>query len=91
MGASILLATITFLISIFSEWLVDSIDGVTETMGISQTFIGIILLPIVGNAAEHLTAVSVAVKDKMDLSMAVAVGSSIQVMLCYVQRGEKEN
>ena len=49
----------------------------TETGGISKEFVGIILLPIAGNAAEHVTAVTVSVKDKLTLSLGVAVGSSI--------------
>lgn len=60
---------------------VGSIDALTERGGISKTFVGLILLPIVGNAAEHATAVTVACKDKMDLSIGVAVGSSMQIAL----------
>ena len=59
----------------------DSIDAITQTGGVSETFVGLILLPIVGNAAEHATAVTVACKDKMDLSIGVAVGSSMQIAL----------
>lgn len=55
----------------------DSINGLTETGAISKEFVGVILLPIVGNAAEHVTAVTVSVKDKLTLSLGVAVGSSI--------------
>ena len=51
---------------------------------ISKEFLGLILLPIVGNAAEHATAVTVAIKDKMDLAIGVAVGSSIQVALFLI-------
>ena len=64
------LTAVTVLITFLSDWLVTSIDGFVEETGISKTFVGVILLPIVGNAVEHLTAVSVAIKDKMDLSMA---------------------
>ena len=60
---------------------VDSIKGLTDQYSISDTFVGLILLPIVGNAAEHATAVTVAVKDKMDLAIGVAVGSSMQIAL----------
>jgi calcium/proton exchanger cax len=49
----------------------------TDGGGISKEFVGIILLPIAGNAAEHVTAVTVSVKDKLSLSLGVAVGSSI--------------
>jgi Ca2+:H+ antiporter len=59
----------TLLVTVFSDYLVGSIDMFCETSGISRTFVGIIILPIVGNAAEHITAVTVAMKNKMDLSM----------------------
>ena len=59
----------TLLVAFFSEFLVDSIDGYCKTSGVSRTFVGLIILPIVGNAVEHITAVTVAMKDKMDLSM----------------------
>ncbi|KAG6823064.1 hypothetical protein H0H92_011533 [Tricholoma furcatifolium] len=72
-----LLAIVTVLVAVTAEWLVDSIDGMTSGGGISKEFVGMILLPIVGNAAEHVTAVTVAVKDKLNLSIGVAVGSSI--------------
>jgi Ca2+:H+ antiporter len=62
--------------------MVSSIDKLVATdAGLSEAFIGLILLPIVGNAAEHVTAVSVAMKNKMDLAIGVAVGSSIQIAL----------
>jgi len=75
------LAAITVLVAVCSEYLVDSLKGVTETWGISQTFAGMILLPIVGNAAEHLTAVTVSIKGKIDLAIGVAVGSSQQIAM----------
>jgi Ca2+:H+ antiporter len=65
------------IVAVTAEWLVDSIDGMTNGGGISKEFVGIILLPIAGNAAEHVTAVTVSVKDKLSLSLGVAVGSSI--------------
>ena len=83
-GAIALLLAVTVLVAVLSEYLVGSIDHVTKTLGISETFIGIIVLPIVGNAAEHVTAVTVAMKDKMDLSIGVAIGSSIQIALLVV-------
>ncbi|ORY51543.1 hypothetical protein BCR33DRAFT_712577 [Rhizoclosmatium globosum] len=58
-----------------------SLEGLSEQAHISKTFIGVILLPIVGNASEHLTAVSSAMRNKMDLVIAVAVGSSMQIAL----------
>jgi Ca2+:H+ antiporter len=62
----------------------DSINYVTAEGGISQEFLDLILLPIVGNAAEHATAVTVAIKDKMDLAIGVAIGSSMQVALFLI-------
>ncbi len=78
------LLLVTLLVSIYSEFLVSSIDGFTESSGISKTFVGLIIIPVVGNAVEHITAVTVAMKNKMDLSMGVAVGSSAQVSLFVV-------
>ncbi|KAJ7931457.1 calcium/proton exchanger [Mycena leptocephala] len=79
-----LLAVVTVFVAITAEWLVDSIDGLTSTGAINKEFVGVILLPIVGNAAEHVTAVSVSVKDKLTLSLGVAVGSSIQIALFVI-------
>jgi len=71
----------TVLVALNAEYLVDSINSITCGGGISKNFVGLILLPIVGNAAEHATAVTVAIKDKMDLAIGVAVGSSMQIAL----------
>ena len=78
------LAVSTAIIALCAEYMVDSIDAVTESSGLSKEFVGLILLPIVGNAAEHATAVTVAIKDKMDLAIGVAVGSSMQVALFLI-------
>ena len=80
-AAAGILVVVTIAVAICAEYLVDSINGLVATAHISKTFIGLILLPIVGNAAEHVTAVVVAVKDKMDLAMGVAIGSSMQIAL----------
>ncbi|KAJ3536062.1 hypothetical protein NM688_g6886 [Phlebia brevispora] len=79
-----LLAGVTVLVAVTAEFLVDSINGLTSTGKISTEFVGIILLPIVGNAAEHVTAVTVSMKDKITLSLGVAVGSSIQIALFVI-------
>ncbi|KAK0469840.1 calcium/proton exchanger [Desarmillaria tabescens] len=79
-----LLALVTVLVAVTAEWLVDSIDGMTNGGAISKEFVGMILLPIVGNAAEHATAVTVSMKDKLNLSLSVAVGSSIQIALFVI-------
>jgi len=83
-GALLLLLGSTVLVSILADYLVSAIDAVTLEWGVSQTFVGIVLLPIVGNAAEHVTSVSVAMKDKMDLSIGVAMGSGIQIALLVI-------
>jgi len=80
-AAGFVLVVVTIAVAICAEYLVDSIDSLVESAHISKTFIGLILLPIVGNAAEHVTAVVVALKDKMDLAMGVAIGSSMQIAL----------
>merc|ERR1712194_832932 len=82
--AMIVLAATTLIVAFLSEGLVGSVEGLTEGLGISRSFIGVVLLPIVGNAAEHFTAVTVAVKDKMDLALGVALGSSTQIALFVV-------
>ena len=78
------LAASTALVAICAEFMVDSINAITEGGKVSRTFVGLILLPIVGNAAEHATAVTVACKDKMDLAIGVAIGSSMQIALLVV-------
>lgn len=72
---------VTLLVALESEFLVDSLESATDSLGLTALFTGVILLPIIGNAAEHATAVTVAMKDKMDLSVSVAVGSSLQIAL----------
>ena len=62
-----------------AEILVHSVEYAADDMGLPHLFIGIILLPLFGNAAEHFTAVTVAGKDKMDLSFAISMGSSTQI------------
>jgi Ca2+:H+ antiporter len=71
----------TVAVAIESELLVGSLEVATEKLGLTPLFTGVILLPIIGNAAEHATAVTVAMKNKMDLSVSVAVGSSLQIAL----------
>ena len=79
--AGVVLIIITLAVAVCAEYLVDSINPIVETVHISKTFIGLILIPIVGNAAEHVTAVVVAYKNKMDLAIGVAIGSSLQIAL----------
>ncbi|KAG1849242.1 calcium proton exchanger [Suillus subluteus] len=79
-----LLVVVTTLIAVTAEFLVDSINGLTESRAISKEFIAVILLPIVGNAAEHVTSVTVSLKGNITLSLGVAVGSSIQIALFVI-------
>ena len=72
---------VTIFVAIESELLVGSLEEAADQLGLNQLFTGVILLPIIGNAAEHTTAVIVAMKNKMDLAMSVAVGSSLQIAL----------
>ncbi|KAH8879665.1 Calcium/proton exchanger [Thozetella sp. PMI_491] len=80
--ATLLVSTV--IIAFCAEFMVDGIDAITHQGGLSAEFVGLILLPIVGNAAEHATAVTVAIKDKMDLAIGVAIGSSMQVALFLI-------
>jgi len=73
------LLTVTLGVAVESELLVDSLEVATEGLGLTPLFTGVILLPIIGNAAEHATAVTVAMKNKMDLSVSVVMGSSLQI------------
>ncbi|KAF7510962.1 hypothetical protein GJ744_005508 [Endocarpon pusillum] len=80
-SAVLLLLVVTALVAACAEFLVNSIDYLVQETGVSQAFIGLIILPIVANAAEHVTAVTVASKNKMDLAIGVALGSSIQIAI----------
>lgn len=80
-SAVILLLVSTGLVAVCAEFLVSSINYLVDNTSVSEAFVGLIILPIVGNAAEHVTAVTVASKNKMDLAIGVAVGSSIQIAL----------
>jgi len=78
-SAIFLLLGSTALVAVCAEFMVSSIDHLVDSTPLGEAFVGLILLPIVGNAAEHVTAVTVAAKNKMDLAIGVAVGSSIQI------------
>ncbi len=79
--ALLLMAASTIGVVIMSEVLVGAIEPVAEQWGLSELFIGVILVPIVGNIAEHIVAVQVAIQNKMDLSLGIAVGSGLQIAL----------
>ncbi|MEA4807216.1 calcium/proton exchanger [Acetobacterium wieringae] len=71
----------TVLIGVESEMFVGAVEPMTEAIGLSEFFVGIILVPIIGNAAEHSTAIVMAYKNKMDVAMEIAIGSSLQMIL----------
>jgi Ca2+:H+ antiporter len=71
----------TVLVAVMSEFLVGAVDKAAEQVGMTKIFVGVILVAIIGNAAEHSTAVLMALKNKMDLALNIAVGSSIQIAL----------
>jgi Ca2+:H+ antiporter len=75
---------VTVVTAFCADYLVESIDEFSSKLGVPKVFIGIILLPIVGNAAEHLTAVWMAMKGKMEITLGVAIGSSIQIAVGVV-------
>jgi Ca2+:H+ antiporter len=77
----VLLLGTTAAVAYVSEAFVGAIEPLVEEIGISALFIGVILVPIVGNVAEHVVGVQIAYKDKMDFSMAISLGSSLQVAL----------
>jgi Ca2+:H+ antiporter len=75
------LAGVTIAIAMMSEILVSAVKPAAATLGMTQTFVGVILVALIGNAAEHSTAIVVAMKNKMDLAIGIAVGSSLQIAL----------
>jgi Ca2+:H+ antiporter len=77
----LLLAAAGILVGVMSEVLVGSIEDASHSLGLSEFFIGVVVVAIVGNAAEHWVAVLVAFKNKMDLAVSIAIGSSAQVAL----------
>jgi Ca2+:H+ antiporter len=79
--AIIVLIVSTIFIGIESELFVGTVEPMTKTLGLSEFFVGIILVPIIGNAAEHSTAVMMALKNKMNVAIEIALGSSLQIIL----------
>ena len=75
------LVGVTIAVAVMSEVLVGAIEPAAKQLGLTQVFVGVILVALVGNAAEHSTAVLVAMKNKMDLALGIAVGSSLQIAL----------
>lgn len=83
-AAGIALLTVTVVIAFCAEYLVSSIEETAERYSIPKAFIGVVLLPIVGNAAEHVTSVWMAMKNKYELTITICVGSSIQIACLVV-------
>ena len=79
--AIIILVITTALVALLSEFLVGTIENVRDSVGLTEVFVGVIVVAIVGNAAEHSTAVLMAMKNKMDLTIGIAIGSSLQIAL----------
>jgi Ca2+:H+ antiporter len=69
------------LVGVVSEFLVHAVDAAGTAMGLGKVFMGVVVVAVVGNAAEHSTAVTVAMKGKMDLALGIAMGSSMQIAL----------
>lgn len=76
-----ILVVSTAFVALLSEFLVGTIESVRTSVGITEVFVGVIVVAIVGNAAEHSTAIVMAMKNKMDLSVGIAIGSSLQIAL----------
>jgi Ca2+:H+ antiporter len=71
----------TAVVALLSEFLVGTIENVRDSVGLTEVFVGVMVVAIVGNAAEHSTAILMAMKNKMDLSVGIAIGSSLQIAL----------
>jgi len=79
--ALLILAASTVGVAWLSEWLVGAVEAVIAGLRVSEFFLGIVLIPLIGNVAEHLVAVQVAAQNKMDLSVEISVASSLQIAL----------
>jgi Ca2+:H+ antiporter len=76
-----LLLLATALVAVESELLVGSLEPALEDLGLSRLFVGLILIPVIGNAAEHGSAIKFALQDKVDVTLEIAIGSSTQIAL----------
>jgi Ca2+:H+ antiporter len=79
--STIVLIVATLFVAVMSEILVGAVEHASHTMGLNAIFIGIVVVAVVGNAAEHSTAVLVAMKNRMDLAVGIALGSALQIAL----------
>jgi Ca2+:H+ antiporter len=80
-SALLALTLATVLIAVLSEILVSQIDATKQALGFSELFLGVVVVAIIGNAAEHATAIFMALENKMDLALGIAIGSSVQIAL----------
>ena len=71
----------TAFVALISEFLVGAVESARANLGLTEVFVGVIVVAIIGNAAEHSSAILMAMKNKMDLSIGIAVGSSVQIAL----------
>ena len=79
--AIVMLLVATAFVALESEFLVGSLEPALKTLGLSELFVGLIVIPIIGNAAEHSSAVLFAVRNKVDITLEIAIGSSTQIAL----------
>jgi len=79
--AVIVLVIATIFVAFVSEFLVGAVEGARDTLGLTEVFVGVIIVAIIGNAAEHSSAILMAARNKMDVTIGIAVGSSLQVAL----------
>jgi Ca2+:H+ antiporter len=77
----LVLVVATCLVALMSEFLVAAVEVARSALGLTEVFVGVIVIAVIGNAAEHSTAVLMAMKNKMSLSLGIAVGSSLQIAL----------
>ncbi len=79
--AVVVLLITTGFVALMSEYLVSSLEPALKTLGLSELFVGLILIPVIGNAAEHSSAVMFALRNKVDVTLEIAIGSSTQIAL----------
>lgn len=75
------LLAVTIAVAFMSDILIGTLEGFTTALGLSEFFVGLIIIPVIGNAAEHAAAIGAALKDKMDLAVGISLGSAVQVAL----------
>ncbi|KAG5523637.1 hypothetical protein RHGRI_035434 [Rhododendron griersonianum] len=78
------LSILTLWVSVLSGYLVNTLQGASDSLNMPVSFISVIVLPIVGNAAEHASAIMFAMKDKLDITLGVAIGSSTQISMFVI-------